>query len=341
MSNQERVVRNVNLVCFLCLTALFILSLNQAANDTRPRSFRSRYPSPELDTSDIEIVWDSRVDGPPDSRQRAIKKQEHPEGRRHDLGSQNSSVFPPSRSSPSTSRAGSAEAPDPQATSTVMADCLLCGPPAELSVGVFTNRLFALLDNDVYLLQALASLGIRFDQHLDFLLRMDKTFRERLIVCIPSDKVNPVAKHRLLERLERASEGYTAEYFTELSERQTIANVVQIPCSAEGHPVLDITDEVSDELWHDLHSRGLGELLPAFAHMKVFSSDDFVCFCQLDDKRRASALARARLTLSDFQRVMMDFAVGVAERNVTGWSTSHILSIRSREVEGSLRSISS
>ncbi|KJA27374.1 hypothetical protein HYPSUDRAFT_35254 [Hypholoma sublateritium FD-334 SS-4] len=79
--------------------------------------------------------------------------------------------------------------------------CYLCGPPVEIDF--FLNNRLAQLTDDPCTLKTLQSLGICFDQHLDFLVCLDEAIRSEFVDSIPLERMNALAKFKLLKSFKQ------------------------------------------------------------------------------------------------------------------------------------------
>jgi len=188
-------------------------------------------------------------------------------------------------------------------TTLMISTCFLCNPPTTLDSSS-KNRFSAFFANDKEFLQTLASYGIRFDQHFETLLRMDCASRERLVVSIPSKEIKPSAKYWFLALLECVAAKHTADDLSGLSDAMTIA---QLPC--HNHQPVDISG-ISSGIRKFLQIHGLGELVPAFALMEIFTESDFHEFGRLNGYSRASLIKNKKVQLSYFQEVMLNQIFG-------------------------------
>ncbi len=182
---------------------------------------------------------------------------------------------------------------------TLMSTCFLCKPPTTVDSSL-NNKFSALFANDKEILQTLASFGICFDQHFETLLRMDCASRERLVVSIPPKELRPSAKYWFFALLERVAAKHTVDDLSGFSDVMTIA---QRPC--HDHQPVDISG-VSSGIRKTLQIHGLGELVPAFALMEIFTESDFRDFCRLNGYSRASLINNKKVQLSYFQKVMLN-----------------------------------
>ena len=186
---------------------------------------------------------------------------------------------------------------------TLISSCFLCRPPT--SVDSSSNKKFAALfasDNEI--LQTLAPYGIRLDQHLDALLRLDDSLLEQLVVSIPLKELEFSAKYRLLVLLEQARANRAADDLHVFNDTAVIA---QLPCQV--HQPVDIS-MVSSGIQKFLQIHGLGELVPAFAAMGLFTEEDFSFFSKLNAYSRTSLVKNRKVQLSHFQEFMLNLAFG-------------------------------
>jgi hypothetical protein len=186
---------------------------------------------------------------------------------------------------------------------TLISSCFLCKSPTSVDSSL-NKKLAALFASDSKILQTLAAYGIRLNQHLDVLLRLDDSLLERLIVSIPLKELGSSAKYQLLVLLERARANCTADNLHAFNDAVVVA---QLPCQV--HPPVDIS-MVSSGIRKTLQIHGLGELVPAFAVMGLFTEGDFGFFCKLNAYSRASLIKNSKVQLSHFQDFMLNLAFG-------------------------------
>ena len=192
---------------------------------------------------------------------------------------------------------------------TVISSCFLCRPPT--SVDSSSNKKFAaLFASDSEILQTLAPYGIRLDQHLDALLRLDDSLLERLVVSIPLKELGFSAKYRLLVLLEQARANSGAA--DDLHAFNDAVVVAQLPCQV--HQPVDIS-LVSSGIRKSLQIHGLGELVPAFAVMGLFTEEDFNFFSKLNAYSRASLIKNSKVQLTHFQDLMLNLAFGLSDES--------------------------
>jgi hypothetical protein len=133
---------------------------------------------------------------------------------------------------------------------------------------------------------------------------MDCAARERLVVSIPSKELKPSAKYWFLTLLECVAAKHTADDLSGFSDAMTIA---QQPCH-DRQPV-DISG-ISSGIRKSLQIHRLGELVPAFALMEIFTESDFHDFGRLNGDSRASLIKDKKVQLSYFQKVMLNLVFG-------------------------------
>ena len=190
---------------------------------------------------------------------------------------------------------------------TLISSCFLCRPPT--SVDSSNKKFAALFASDREIVQTLAPYGIRLDQHLDALLRLDDSLLERLVVSIPLKELGLSAKYRFLVLLEQARANRTADNLYTFNDAVVVA---QLPCQV--HQPVDIST-VSSGIRKSLQIHGLGELVPAFALMGLFTEEDFIFFRKLNAYSRASLIKNRKVQLSHFQGFMLNLAFGSSDES--------------------------
>lgn len=132
----------------------------------------------------------------------------------------------------------------PEVSVHVITSCIQCDTftPADRR---YNARLRAFLKDDEKLLNALATIGLRFDQHLDLLLRIKKSTLEMFFMeHIPASKLDIFMKWRLLRLFGNGNNGEASTMITTSSA--DLGSPMDIDTNSDENTLVGDDDEPED-----------------------------------------------------------------------------------------------